>query len=159
MEGLNWLGVRGLRLYVFKVENYSIMPTVQKFEDLEIWQLARKIEQFTFEQTQKDPLSKDYKLKSQMNDSSSSIMSNIAEGFGRGSRLEFVNFLSFAKGSASELQSQYYNCLDRKYLLQESFNEVYQMIEICCKKTSAFIAYLNQSEKKGQKFQNRKTNP
>jgi hypothetical protein len=39
------------------------MPTVQKFEDLKIWQLARKIEQFTFEQKQKDPLSKDYKLK------------------------------------------------------------------------------------------------
>lgn len=135
------------------------MPTVTKFEDLEIWKLARKIEQFTFEQSQKGLLSQDYKLKNQMNGSSSSMMSNISEGFGRGGRLEFVNFLSIAKGSASELQSQYYNCLDRKYLSAETFNEVYEMIDLFCKKTSAFIAYLNQSEKKGQKFQNRKNNP
>jgi four helix bundle protein len=109
--------------------------------------------------TKAELLSKDFKLKNQMNDSSSSIMANIAEGFGRGGRLEFVNFLSFAKGYATELQSQYYNCLDRKCISEDSFNEVYQMIEILCKKISAFMAYLNQSEKKGQKFQNRKTNP
>ena len=135
------------------------MPTVSKFEDLEIWQVARKIEQFTFEQTKVDLLSKDFKLKSQMNDSSSSIMSNIAEGFGRGSRLEFINFLSFSKGSASELQSQYYNCLDRKYINEVAFNEIYQMIETVIKKISAFMSYLNKSEMKGQKFQNRKNNP
>ena len=135
------------------------MPTVTKFEDLEIWQIARKIEQFTFEQTKTELLSKDFKLKSQMNDSSSSIMSNIAEGFGRGSRLEFINFLSFSKGSASELQSQYYNCLDRKYINEVVFNEIYQMIETVSKKISAFMSYLNQSEMKGQKFQNRKNNP
>ena len=135
------------------------MPTINRFEDLEVWQLARKVEQFTFELTKSEMLSKDFKLKNQMNDSSSSVMSNIAEGFGRGGRLEFVNFLSFAKGSATELQSQYYNCLDRKYIIEDSFNEVYQMTEILCKKISAFMAYLNQSEKKGQKFQNRKTNP
>ena len=134
------------------------MPTVTKFEDLEIWQLARKVEQFTFELTNKELLSRDYKLKNQMNDSSCSIMSNIAEGFGRGSRLEFINFLSFSKGSAAELQSQYYNCLDRKYIEEGAFNEIYQMIEIVIKKTAAFMAYLNQSEKKGQKFQNRKNN-
>ena len=134
------------------------MHTVTKFEDVEIWQLARKVEQFTFELTNKELLSRDYKLKNQMNDSSCSIMSNIAEGFGRGSRLEFINFLSFSKGSAAELQSQYYNCLDRKYIEEGAFNEIYQMIEIVSKKTAAFMAYLNQSEKKGQKFQNRKNN-
>lgn len=94
-----------------------------------------------------------------MNGSSSSIMSNIAEGFGRGSRLEFINFLSIARGSVAELQSQYYNCLDRKYLKEDAFNEIYQMIEKNSKKITAFITYLNQSEKKGQKFQNRKNNP
>jgi four helix bundle protein len=135
------------------------MPTITKFEDLEVWQLTREIEQFTFELTKEELLSKDFKLKNQMNNSSSSIMSNIAEGFGRGGRLEFVNFLSFAKGSATELQSQYYNSLDRKYITEDRFNRIYQMIEILCKKISAFMSYLNQSEKKGQKFQNRKINP
>lgn len=135
------------------------MPTVTKFEDLEIWQLARKIEQVTFEHTGAGVLSKDFRLRSQMNAAATSIMSNIAEGFGRGSRLEFINFLSFSKGSAAELQSQYYNCLDRQYISEEKFKAVYKMLEIVSKRINAFIAYLNQSENKGQKFQNRKNNP
>ena len=39
------------------------MPTINKFEDLEVWQLARKVEQFTFELTKAELLSKDFKLK------------------------------------------------------------------------------------------------
>jgi len=135
------------------------MPTVKRFEDLEIWQLARTIENKIFEQTKTDGLKADYRLKNQINDASSSIMSNIAKGFGRGSRLEFVNFLSFAKGSAAEVQSQLYNCLDRKYLSVEIFDEIYQIIDLLCKKISSFIAYLNKTEMKGQKFVDRKNNP
>ena len=135
------------------------MPTVKRFEDLEIWQLARTIENKIFEQTKTDGLKADYRLKNQINDASSSIMSNIAEGFGRGSRLEFVNFLSFAKGSAAEVQLQLYNCLDRKYLSVEIFDEIYQIIDLLCKKISSFIAYLNKTEMKGQKFVDRKNNP
>ncbi len=134
------------------------MPTVKRFEDLEIWQLARAIENKVFEQTKNESFKTDYRLKNQINDASSSIMSNIAEGFGRGSRLEFVNFLSFAKGSAAEVQSQLYNCLDRKYIAAELFNEIYQMIDLLCKKISSFIIYLNRTEMKGQKFVNRKNN-
>jgi len=66
-------------LGVVPIKNYAGMPTVTKFEDLEVWQLARKIEQFTFEHSQKGQLSQDYKLKNQMNGASSSMMSNIAE--------------------------------------------------------------------------------
>jgi four helix bundle protein len=69
------------------------MATAQKFEDLSIWQKARiiskKVHQLTFTQ----PLSGDFRLKDQMRGSSGSIMDNIAEGFDRGSRLEFVNLL------------------------------------------------------------------
>ena len=50
------------------------MPTINRFEDLEVWQLVRKVEQFTFELTKSEMLSKDFKLKNQMNDSSSSVM-------------------------------------------------------------------------------------
>ena len=72
------------------------MATVKRFEDLEIWQMARELENKVFEETQKGKLSKDYKLKDQMNSAAGSIMDNIAEGFGRGSRLEFVQFLSIS---------------------------------------------------------------
>jgi four helix bundle protein len=58
------------------------MATIKRFEDLEIWQLARQLENKIFEETEKGRLAKDYKLKDQMNASSGSIMDNIAEGFG-----------------------------------------------------------------------------
>jgi four helix bundle protein len=132
------------------------MATIKKFEDLEIWQLARQLENKIFEETEKGKLSKDYKLKDQMNASSGSIMDNIAEGFGRAGRLEFVQFLSISNGSGNELQSQLYRCLDRKYISQSTFDELYILTDLVCRKINAFMSYLNKSSVKGQKFANRK---
>lgn len=132
------------------------MATIRRFEDLEIWQVARELENKVFEETQTGSLARDYKLKDQMNASSGSVMDNIAEGFGRGSRLEFVQFLSISKGSANELQSQLYRCFDRKYISKEKFDELYQLADKCCSKIHSFMNYLNRSEIKGQKFVNRK---
>lgn len=132
------------------------MATIKKFEDLEIWQLARQLENKIFEETEKGRLSRDYKLKDQINASSGSVMDNIAEGFGRASRLEFVQFLSISNGSGNELQSQLYRCLDRKYITKEKFDELYLLADLVCKKINAFMSYLNKSSVKGQKFANRK---
>ena len=69
------------------------MPTVQRFEDLEIWQLATLLSQKFYRLTVGASLVADFRLKDQMRRSSGSIMDNIAEGFERGSRLEFINSL------------------------------------------------------------------
>ena len=128
------------------------MATVKRFEDLEVWQKARKLENKIYELTETGKLSKDYKLKDQVNDASGSVMDNIAEGFGRGSRLEFIQFLTVARSSASEVQSQLYRCLDRKYISSEQFQELYNQADEVCKMITGFIGYLNKSEHKGQKF-------
>lgn len=132
------------------------MATIKRFEDSEIWQLARQLENKVFEETEKGKLSKDYKLKDQMNASSGSVMDNIAEGFGRASRLEFVQFLSISNGSGNELQSQLYRCFDRKYISKSVFDELYNLADLVCRKINAFMSYLNKSAIKGQKFANRK---
>ena len=131
------------------------MATIKRFEDLEIWQLAREVGNKVFEETQKGKLSKDYKLRDQMNNAGGSIMDNIAEGFGRSGRLEFIQFLSISKGSGNELQSQLYRCLDRKYFQQEKFEELYDLVDKLCRKIFGFMDYLNKSSVKGQKFANR----
>ncbi|MFN2439143.1 MAG: four helix bundle protein [Chitinophagaceae bacterium] len=131
------------------------MATIHSFTDLEVWQLALEIQNKIFELTKVELLSKDYSLKDQMNRSAGAIMDNIAEGFGRGGRLEFVQFLTIARGSASELQSQLIRCIKRQYISEEKFNELHRLVETTGRKIGAFIKYLNQSTIKGPKFQNR----
>jgi four helix bundle protein len=134
------------------------MATVTKFEELEIWQLARELANDIFQAfTNSEQFLKDYKLKDQINGSSGSVMDNIAEGFERGGRNEFINFLTYSKGSAGEVKSQLYRALDRKYITQEQFDLLYEKADLMGKKTGAFINYLNSSTHKGNKFKNRKS--
>ncbi len=81
------------------------MATINRFEDIEAWQKARFLAKEIQTISLNSALSKDYRLKERVNASSGSIMDNIAEGFERGGKLEFINFLSIAKGSAGEVKS------------------------------------------------------
>jgi 2-aminomuconate deaminase len=131
------------------------MATINKFEDLEIWQLSRLLSADIFNISNLKPLSQDFALKNQMLKSAGSIMDNIAEGFGRGSRLEFIQFLSIAKASASELQSQIIRCKDYKYISNDLFEMTIKKINKIGNKIAAFMSYLNKSNFKGQKFMER----
>lgn len=131
------------------------MATITRFEDLEIWQKARSLSKEIFEYIQQGGFERDYKLIEQINAASGSIMDNIAEGFERSSRLEFVNFLSYAKGSAGEVKSQLLRASDRKYLEQENLDYFYSRTDELTKQITSFIHYLNKSHIKGQKFKNR----
>ncbi len=131
------------------------MATINKFTDLEVWQLANDLEKRIYEQLQSGTLVKDFALKDQINKSVGSIPDNIAEGFGRGGRLEFIQFLSIARASASELQSQIIRCANRKHFSEEIFEELNELVDKTGNKIGAFIKYLNTSEKTGAKFQNR----
>ena len=131
------------------------MATVKKFTELETWQLANELEKKVYEQLYAGTLSKDFALKDQINKSAGSIPDNIAEGFGRGGRNEFVQFLSIARASASELQSQLIRCFNRKHFSEEIYNELFELTDKVGNKIGAFIQYLNQSEKSAPKFQSR----
>jgi four helix bundle protein len=135
------------------------MATILRFEDLEIWQLAKELAKEIFILSKKGMLSKDFALKDQMNRSAGSIMDNIAEGFGRASRLEFIQFLSIASGSTTELQSQIYRCFDKGYMDEAYFNELAEKTNAVYKKTNGFIKYLNGTIIKGTKFKERVPTP
>lgn len=82
------------------------MGKILKFEDLEIWRLAREICQYVEFLIQNTNLKTNYSLKDQIDRSSGSIMDNIAEGFERNGNREFIQFLSIAKDSSAEVKSQ-----------------------------------------------------
>ena len=135
------------------------MATIRRFEDLEIWQLARNQCRLVYSFIKREPFSKDYKLVSQINSASGSVMDNIAEGFDRGSRKEFMNFLSIAKGSSGEVKSQLHRAADRNYISEDEFKTAYELADEINRKIFWLITYLNSSGIKGQKYSNRVEEP
>lgn len=132
------------------------MATIQKFEDLEIWQKARLLSNRIYPLTFTEPVSSDFRYKDQLRGSLGSIMDNIAEGFERGSKFEFINSLSIAKGETGELKSQIYRGLDNNYFSEKLFEEFYSLANELTKMITSFISYLNKTNIKGQKFKYRK---
>lgn len=97
---------------------------VERFEDLIAWQKARVLTKAIYEVTRQHNFSKDFGLSGQIQRAAVSIMSNIAEGFERGKRGEFHQFLSIAKSSCAELRSQLYIAFDVGYLDEKCFKEL-----------------------------------
>ena len=133
------------------------MPTITRFEDLEIWKLARIQSNDFYYLAGNTALSKDYELKNQMNASSGSVMDCIAEGFERSGNQEFKNFLTMAKGSNGEFRSQLLRCLDRKHISPEKFNEFYTRNVKLGNKIMSFINYLKKTTYKGQSRRSKET--
>ena len=78
----------------------------QSYQDLVVWQRALELSLAIYRVTKAFPKEELYGLTSQMRRASVSVASNIAEGYGRGSRGEYKQFLSIARGSTLELQTQ-----------------------------------------------------
>ena len=97
------------------------MATINRFEDLEIWQEARRLAKEVNIISIETGLKSDFKFKEQIKSSSGSVMDNIAEGFERDENIEFRQFLSIAKGSAGETRSQLYRVFDFDYINEQKF--------------------------------------
>ena len=69
-------------------------------------------------------------------------MSNVAEGFERGTRKEFVQFLNIAKGSNGEVRSQLHVALGQKYISEKQFTTLRETTVLLSRRLSAFIRYL-----------------
>lgn len=126
--------------------------TVERFEDLEIWQLARELCKFISVLTSKEPFCHDFKLRDQIRSSSGSVMDNIAEGYERDGNKEFSQFLSVSKGSCGECRSQSYRAFDYQYISEEELTILINKTLTLSKKISKFISYLKKSDLKGLKY-------
>jgi four helix bundle protein len=97
---------------------------IERFEDLVAWQKARALTRAVYEATQKNTFAKDFGLSGQIQRAAVSIISNIAEGFERGSNRDFHRFLCVAKASCAEVRSQLYVAHDVGYIQSDEFNQL-----------------------------------
>lgn len=119
---------------------------INRFEDIQAWQQSRILTKEVYQICHKNTSAhKDIRFKSQITGSAVSIMSNIAEGFSRGSNKEFVRFLFISKASIAELQSQLYIALDQRYITQCEFDKTYSLCEKVARYISKLITYLKNS--------------
>ncbi|WP_116789105.1 four helix bundle protein [Flavobacterium psychrotrophum] len=128
------------------------MAKIERFEELQVWILAREICQYITFLIETTSLKTNYSLKDQIVRSSGSIMDNIAEGFERNGTREFIQFLSIAKGSCGEVKSQSYRAFDKKLITEEQHVKLNNMAELEKNKLGSFINYLRNTEIKGIKF-------
>jgi four helix bundle protein len=122
------------------------MATIKQFEDIQSWQKAREVCKILGDLIDQERFKKNYRLIGQVEGSSGSIMDNISEGFERGTRAEFIQFLGYAKGSCGELRSQLYRALDRNYITQTEFDQLKLSVMNISGLIQNLITYLQKSE-------------
>ena len=126
---------------------------IERFEDIEAWQLARELARKVYDLTKKTRFARDFGLKGQLQDAAGSSMHNIAEGFDSETNPEFVRFLRYAKRSCTEVQSELYVALDQQYITNAEFQDVYDHAGRTRATIRGFIKYLL-AYKHGQKDKN-----
>ena len=115
------------------------MTAARSFTELLFWQRARQWSKDIFLETKNGSFARDQRLTVQINDSSESVMANMAEGFGRGTQEEFITFLGYALGSLDETQSHLCAAYDRGYLAKDQFAALYREGTASRQLTVAFI--------------------
>ena len=128
------------------------MGTIERFEDLEAWKLARELTSLVYTCSGAGNFGRDFALRDQIRRASISIVSNIAEGFERDGDKEFLQFLSMAKGSCGEVRAQLYLALDQKYSSDALFQELTTKAIQLSRVISGLIRYLRQSQLSGKKY-------
>ena len=128
------------------------MARIERFEDLEIWQLARSIANEVYDQSDKGAFGKDFVPRDQVRRAVVSIFSNIAEGFERNGNREFLQFLSVAKASCGEVKAQLIFAKDREYISDAEFEATIVRVNSLAKQIGGFSKYLRKTEIQGIKF-------
>ncbi len=127
------------------------MATIRRFEDMDAWKLSRELCKKIGDLIDGGGLKNNFRLIGQIEGSSGSVMDNIAEGFERGTRAEFIQFLGYSKGSCGELRGQLYRLLDRQYISKEQFDEYYSMAIRISMMLQKFIRYLQKTSIQGER--------
>ena len=117
------------------------------FKELDAWKLARKLVKTVYELSSKFPKEEVFMLTAQIRKAAVSAPSNIAEGVGRRTKKDSLQFQHIARGSLNEIETQVYLAIDLNYLDDASAQAIISEIEDCRKVLSGYIKYLEAGKK------------
>ena len=127
------------------------MSRVQRFEDLVIFQSAKKLCVEIYRISSQDVFRSDYRFQQQIRAAAGSIMDNIAEGYERDGNKELLNFLYIAKGSCGEVRSQLIRAKEVGHIDESTFVYLYKMCIGLSKGILSFIMSIKHSDLGGLK--------
>ena len=115
---------------------------MRSYRNLDIWQKSLEILRLVYDLSNKFPELEKYGLIVQIKRAVVSILSNIAEGSGRNSNQQMINFLSISKGSAFEVEAQLIIAFELNYITESELNEALELIDHYCRMNKNFQNYL-----------------
>ncbi|MDB3907446.1 four helix bundle protein [Crocinitomicaceae bacterium] len=129
------------------------MAVYRRFEDLQVWQDSRVLNKALFD-ILKDRDDKSFGfLINHIFKTAGSVMDNIAEGFERNGKKEFIQFLSISKASAGELKSQLYRALDCEIISIKELESLIEKSNSIIAQLVLFMKYLQASKRRGSKYE------
>jgi four helix bundle protein len=122
------------------------MAKLNSFEELECWQDARVLTRRVYDLLKTEAFRRDYDLLSQIRRSAVSVMANIAEGFHRHSRKDFLKFLDYSRASLAETISHFYVAFDQGYITADNLSDVKELSQKVGRKINGLVVYLNKTK-------------
>ena len=123
------------------------MGKIERFEDLEIWKIAKQIGIEAYRISDVEPMKSDFGLKDQFRRAAMSMSDNIAEGFEYNNNPDFIRFLVYAKGSSGEFRNKIIILKEAKKMDDKNYLAFYNLCIEFSAKTKRFIDYLKNFEK------------
>jgi four helix bundle protein len=127
------------------------MSSYKSFEELPLWKTAKILTITILEETAKIEFRNNLNLKNQIQRSAISISSNIAEGFERGTKTEFIQFLYIAKGSCGELRSQIIIAKEMNYIQNGIYLKIHEYCIQVSRQINGLVNYLKKTHYTGLK--------
>ena len=121
------------------------MAKIEKYEDLRCWQQARKLVNTVYDLIENPGLKNEFELSDQLKRASISVMTNIAEGFSRYHKKDFIRFLDYAQSSAQEVKSLLYIAADQEMIDPEKVIEAQDHCDYCQALILALLKHIRKS--------------
>ena len=125
---------------------------INRFEELECWQEARKFVNMVYSCIKSSrAFQSDYRLRDQTTGAAISVMNNISEGWASQSNAELVRFLTYSRRSCAEAQNCFYIAFDQEYISKNDLDEIYSQAKKVMMIIDGLLRYLRSQGSKGSK--------